>query len=100
MIAVGSQIARFALAQDQWTPIVAPLQCSYYMIIGNNDGSEMGRCSNTEDQSTWYMMPAGGAWFAFDVPALYKRYRFNKGDIVTFLKATSPGTVAIVEFFN
>ena len=100
MIAVGSQIARFQLSQTQWTPVVAPLACSYYMIIGNSDGSQMARGSDTEDPNTWYMMPAGGAWFAFDVPALYKRYRFNKGDSVTFLKATVPGTVAIVEFFN
>ena len=69
------------------------------MIVGNNDGSAMKRCSDNENEMTAYTMPPLG-WFSYSCPAFYKQYRFKAGDIVTFLKATQAGTIVIVEFYN
>ena len=98
-VSVGSQIAKFTLDVDNWTTIIAPLNCSYYMIIGNSDGSAMKRCSDSTDLNTCYTMPAG-EWFSYSVPAFYKKWRFMQNDIVTILKATVPGTIVTVEFYN
>jgi hypothetical protein len=98
-VAIGSQIKKFSLDHNNWVPILTPLNCSYYMIIGNSDGSAMSRCSDSDDPSTCYTIPAGG-WFSYSVPAFYKKWRFMQGDVVTILKATVPGTVVIIEFYN
>jgi hypothetical protein len=97
--AVGSFIKIFALSMTDWTAIVTPWDCAYYMIIGNDDGSAMCRCSDDMNADTSYKMPPGG-WFAYSCPAFYTKYRFKAGDTVTFLKATVPGTIATVEFYN
>ena len=99
MSAVGSYIKQFPLSMDQWTPIVCPLNCAYYMIIGNTDGSAMERCSDSSDPTTAYQMPPLG-WFSYQCTAFYQRYRFTVGNVVTYLKATQLGTIAIVEFYN
>jgi hypothetical protein len=83
----------------EWTPIVAPCDCCNWMILGNQDFSAMRRCSDNEDAKTSYLMPLEG-WFSFSIPALYKRYRYAKGDVVTFLKGTVEGTLVTVEFYN
>lgn len=99
MKAVCSHITIFNLVTDDWTAIVAPCNCSYYMIIGNQNCSPMWRCSDTDDAKSFYQMQANG-WFSFSIPALYKKFRFAQGDTVTFLKATVEGTIATVEFYN
>lgn len=98
MKAVGSYITSFDLNVDDWTPIVAAWSCSYYMIIGEQNGKPMWRCSDTDDAKSFYKMNTWG-WFFYSLPALYQKFRFKKGDTVTFLKATVPGSVAIVEFY-
>ncbi len=96
--AKGSQIAQFPLSTTQWTPIIAPIDCNYYLIIGNQDGSAMLRCSDDTDASTVYTMQTGG-WFSFLSPVFSRNYRFKTGDVVTYVKATSGTGPAIVEFY-
>lgn len=97
--AVGSVIAQFPLNVNGWTAIVAPVNSSYYLIIGSSDGSSMYRCTDDADPATSYQMPSGG-WFSYSIPALYQRTRFSKGATVCYLKATQAGSIAIVEFYT
>lgn len=99
MISVGSQIVQFPLSPANWTPIIAPMPCAYFLILGNSDESAMLRCTDTSDATTSYVMKPGG-WFSFTSPALYQRFRFTKGQIVAILKATQQGTIVSVEFYN
>jgi len=100
MKAVASWITSYNLDKDKWMDVRAPWACSYYMIIGNNDGSPMWRCSDTDDGKSFYLMPSGG-WFAYSSPVSpMKKYRFAQGDIVTFLRATKEGTIVTIEFFT
>jgi len=94
----GSHISQFPLTTTEWTAILAPIDCNYFLIIGNQDGSAMMRCSDDTDPTTAYTMPVNG-WFSFLSPVFYRNYRFRHGDTVTFLKATSGTGPAIVEFY-
>lgn len=99
-------IAKFPLSESAWTPINAPFDCSYFLIIGNEDNSgnridePMIRCSDENNvPATQYTMKMDD-WFGLVVPARFGAYRFIAGSPVTFLKATVSPQVAIVEFYQ
>ena len=86
----------------QWVPIVAPIGCNYYAIIGNFDGSAMMRCSDPNDANTEYEIPAGGG-FALFVPPHPPNLsipRYSPGSVVTYLMALSGVGPVICEFFS
>jgi hypothetical protein len=98
----SSWIRQFTLATDSWTPIITPMAANYFLIIGNQDGSAMERCSDTDDALTSYEIPAGG-WFSLLAPVnpgtSNSRARYAAGEVVTYLKAKTGTGPAIVEFY-
>ena len=97
--AVGSVIQEYYLSTTDWTAIIAPADCSYWMFLRTNNRTKIGRCSDDKDAGTCYWLD-GYDWITFSCPALYKKFRFAKGDTVTFLKATAENTIAYFEFYN
>jgi len=90
------QVKRFALSTSEWTPIVTPIACNYFAILGSSDGAAMSRCSTPSSEQSW------SDWYdlqdyALVVPRMGER-RFEPGDTVTYLKGKTPGQSAIVEF--
>lgn len=98
MAEIASAIRKFALITTAYTPIIAPICCNYYLIIGNQDGSAMLRSSDGTDANS-YEMPAGG-WYSMMAPPMILAFqcRFQQGNIVTWLKAVAGVGPAIVEF--
>lgn len=86
------------LITNQYVPIVAPIDCNYFMIIGNADGSNtpMQRSSDGTDANS-YTIPAGG-WYSFLAPTRRPYTRFKIGETVTFIKVTAGVGPVIVEF--
>lgn len=94
-----SAIRTFALTTGSYTAIVAPIPCSYFEIIGSSDGSAMTRSSDGTDAHS-YPFPQMG-WFGFMVvttPWIKASPRYNAGDTVTYLKATTGTPNVYVEF--
>ena len=92
-------IRNFPLAAGSYVPIVAPVPCDHFLIIGNADGSAMQRSSDGTDANS-YLLPAGG-WYSFLAPSKGSRgstFAFQAGDVVTYLKAISGIGPAVVEF--
>jgi hypothetical protein len=100
---VNTAIRQFAISTSEWTPIVTPIDCSYFILIGNQDGSAMQRCSDPNDITTSYTMQAGG-WYALNASGVGvtgwngKPARFPAGATVTYIKALSGVGPVIVEF--
>ena len=100
-----SAIRNFVLSSVAWTPVIAPIDCSYYLIVGNVSGKAMLRSSDPANSDAEYTMPAGG-WFGMVAPNTlpsssdYWNPRYRAGDIVTYLKAASAGDTgpAVIEF--
>ena len=93
-----TKIRRFTLSSTEYTPIVAPAACSYYVILGNEDGSPLYRSSDPDNEDCCYIM-AAGIGYALVVPhqgAANKR--FGEGEVVTYLKTESGTGPVIVEF--
>lgn len=91
-----SRIKQFPLTTTDWAPIVAPQDCNYYLIIGNQDGTVLLRCSDPADPTSAYTIRD---YFALVVPPVSSP-RFKAGDTVTYLKAQSGTGPAIVEFYS
>jgi hypothetical protein len=91
--AKGSQITSFALSTTSYTAIIAPIACNYWWIQ-NSDGSSMLRSSDGTDATSYQV--SGFAMVAPVRPPQGPRYQ--PGDIVTYLKATTGVGPAIVEF--
>lgn len=94
---VPSQIASFAL--NGWTPIVAPIDCDYYWVIENKDGSAMMRGSNPNDATTQYEISADESYALIVPPSVGNSPRFKMGDTVTYLQSTGGNGPAVVEFY-
>ncbi|MGO9643014.1 MAG: hypothetical protein ACLP1Y_17110 [Candidatus Acidiferrales bacterium] len=97
-------IVKFPLTVGQWTSIVPPFDCSYYMIIGNED-SNGNRLdipvlrSSGQTAGTQYTMKQND-WIGVVVPARFGAYRYTQGMPVTYLQAIGEPCTAIVEFFQ
>lgn len=97
-----SPIVRYTLNADEWTAIIAPMNCNYYAFV-SDDGSAILRCSDPDNPLAWQ----NTLGYAFIVPApsasaaTTNIYRFMAGETITWLKA-QPGknTVAVVEFIT
>jgi hypothetical protein len=96
-----SKINRVPLVAGEYVAIIAPIDCNYYMVIQNADGSAMARSSDGTDAHS-YTIPADG-WFGFSATpqaaGLPSTPRYKTGDTVTFLKALSGVGPAVVEFY-
>jgi hypothetical protein len=94
-----TKIAQFPLSQSEFTAIVAPIDCNYYWVIENLDGSALYRCSNPADPTTVYEIPQGTS-YALIVPAVPANSpRFPQGSIVTYLKSAGGSGPAVMEFY-
>lgn len=97
----ASAIRKFRLNTATYVPIVAPIECNYYLLIGSSDGSAMKRCSDPDNEAeSMYTIPANG-WYAMvaPTPSINRAfYRFQKGQTVTYLKATVGTPDVFVEF--
>lgn len=98
-----SRIQQFALSTASWTPVIAPINCSYYIIVGNQDGTAMLRCSDPNDPNSSYTMPAGGWYSLLATGPVYPNdpgntCRYKAGTVMTYLKALTGAGPAIVEF--
>jgi hypothetical protein len=77
-----SFIVTLPITTADWTPVLAPLACNYFLIIGNVDGSAFLRCTDPTDANSSYQIPAGG-WFSFLAPWTPPNcLRFQKNDRV------------------
>jgi hypothetical protein len=93
-----AKIRRFTVSTEEWTPIIAPSACSYFAILGTEDGCALLRSSNPEDESAWYRL-APGMGYGLIVPHQgVSMARFGEGEIVTYLKACQATGPVIVEF--
>lgn len=103
-------IRLFALNTSTYTPIVTPIDCNFYLIVGADDGTAMRRSSDGTDPNS-YLIPAGG-WYGFVAPTtmiaqnplptkakdVIAVIRWFAGDTVTYIKASAGTPKAIVEF--
>jgi hypothetical protein len=93
-----SKIRRFPLSTDEFTPIVAPASCSYFAILGTDDGTVMIRSSDPDNAEAWYQMTA---WSSYGLIVPHQgagMKRFGEGETVTYLKAVGGTGPVIVEF--
>jgi hypothetical protein len=93
-----SAIKRFALTSGAWTEITAPIPCSYYQIIGNEDGVDMLKTTDQADAEAQYTMRASGQAYSVIATAAFSAYRFLPGAIVCWMKSAGGNTKVIVEF--
>lgn len=94
-----SAIRKFAITTTEYTGIVAPIDCDYFLIIGNVDGTAMIRSSDGTDANS-YQIPAGG-WYSMLAPPttfLGSAPRYRSGYTVTYIKATTGVGPVAVEF--
>jgi len=91
-------IRRFPLQTDQWTPIVTPVDCSHFAILGNADGSPMLRSSDPQDQNAWHQLTGSYAFIV--APPGGCRTRWRAGDTLGYLKSVAGTGPAIVEFIS
>lgn len=97
----NSAIRTFALTTSAYTQIVAPIQCSFFEIIGTSDGTAMTRSSDGTDANS-YPFPAAG-WYGFGAPlgpasGHVQTLRWQAGETVTYLKAAIGTPNVYVEF--
>jgi hypothetical protein len=91
------KIRRFPLSTTDFTPIIAPTECSNFGIVGTEDNCGMIRSSDPGNPDAWYAMPTGYSYWLLTAHA--GASRFAKGETLTFLKATGIGVgPVIVEF--
>jgi len=93
-----AKIRRFTLSAEEYTPIVAPAACSYFAILGNEDGSALFRSSTGCADGCWYRMAPGVGYGLIVAHIGASLKRFGEGEIVTWLKTESGSGPAIVEF--
>ncbi len=72
----------------EWEEVIAPISCSYY-AISDQDGPAWQKCSDPEDTTACRSFVSGGS-FAVTAPPCETAWRWNKGDIVTWVKSSSP----------
>ena len=89
-----SAIRTFNLQAGQWTPIVTPNQCNYFVVLGTSDGSPAYRCSNPDDATTQYLMPSFGTFSNFGI-SIYNSFRYQSGSTVTYMMGTTTCQVYI-----
>ena len=88
-------IRRFAVDSSDWTAIVAPVPCSFYMVFAEG-GTQMMRSSDPTNAQAQYTMPPGAG---YAIAASHERTRrFNQGDTVTWIRTVGGSDVAIAEF--
>jgi hypothetical protein len=63
----SSAIRNFPLSSSEYTPIIAPIACNYYIIIGNTSGDSMRRSSDGTEANSYLM--AAGSWYSAMAPA-------------------------------
>ena len=85
-------IRRFPVTHDDWTPIVAPIGCSYFSIIGETADLKLVRSSDPSNGSAWYECTG------YALVAPYVGMRFSPGSIVTYVKAAQDAGTVIGEF--
>jgi hypothetical protein len=66
-----------------WEPIVAPFPCTYYAIYGK--GVLFDKCSDPDDGDTCLPQISD---FMIIAPPL--RFRWNAGDVITYVRSASP----------
>jgi hypothetical protein len=93
-----AKIRRFTLSPDQFTPIVAPSACSYFAILGTQDGLALIRSSNPEDDSAWCRMEPGMGYGLIAPHQGAAMKRFGENEVVTYLKSVGGTGPVIVEF--
>jgi hypothetical protein len=93
-----SKIRRFNLSTDVFTPIIAPGACSYFAILGTDDGSAMIRSSDPSNPSAWYTMIANQSYGLIVPHQGAGMKRFGEGETVTWLKSEGGIGPVIVEF--
>ena len=72
-----------------WEPVIASISCNYY-AISDPDGPAWQKSSNPEDVNACRSFPAGSS-FAITAPHFSETgWRWNKGDVITWVKSSSP----------
>jgi len=95
-----SVIRTFPITSTDFTPIVAPINCDYYAILGTQGGGAVIRSMDPDDDQAQHVIAPGG-WYALVVPkSRYsgREYRFQKSETVMYAKSTGPDDTVIVEF--
>ena len=104
------EIRVFALNASTYTPIVTPIDCNFYNIMGTSDGTAMRRSSDGTDENS-HIIPASD-WYSFEAPVnivvqnpvptkakdVVGQIRWMAGYTVTYLKAISGTPDVSVEF--
>jgi hypothetical protein len=86
-------IRRIQLNTEEWTPVLTPIDCAFYAILGTSDDSAVLRSSDPDNEEAWHKTYG----YAFIVEGTH-RVRWSAGQAVTYLKALSGTPKAIVEF--
>ena len=91
-------IRRFALTADGWTPVIAPVACNNYAILGTDGGAAIWRCSDDANDQTQHKLSSNESYALVIAKHWLNEDRFKAGDTVTYLKADQGTETAIVEF--
>jgi hypothetical protein len=93
-------IRTFAITSEAWTPIIAPINCDYYAILGTLNGAAVIRSSDSSNSQAQHVLSAGGS-YALVVPKSGfsgLAYRFRASGIVMYLKSAGVDDQVIIEF--
>ena len=98
-----SAIRLFTISSSAYTPIVTPIDCNYYMIVQNVDGSALVRSSDGTDANSYTM--GAGTWYSMTssiaAPVGSKSPmgpRYPAGSVVTYIKSKTGTGPVVVEF--
>jgi len=93
-------IRTFPINSSEFTPIIAPINCDYYAILGTLNGVAVIRSSDPSNPQAQHVLAAGGS-YAFIVPKSGfsgKQYRFQASAEVMYLKSSGIDDQVIIEF--
>lgn len=103
-------IRLFALNTSTYVPIVTPIDCNFYNLMGTDNGTGIRRSSDGTDANSHLISAAD--WYGFFAPVsliaqnplptkgkiVISQVRWRVGDIVIYLKAVSGTPNVAVEF--
>jgi len=93
-------IRTFPITSGEWTPIIAPINCDYYAILGTVGGVAVIHSTDPDNPQAQHVLGSGG-WYALVVPKSKfsgREYRYQTSETVVYVKSTGGDDQVIIEF--
>lgn len=92
----GYNICRMDIVDNEWRKLLAPCQGSYIAFY-NEGGMDMQARTDPEDASTQFLI-SGNTQEVVAAPHTGRKkiHRWDAGDVIAWLKQSTPGTSTVV----